>query len=541
MLAAGVAHFRRAVALGEHDHRTAGGLELIDIAVHAAGRRRAERAGRIPRRGLGRTGVIDRVVLEIVRHGLARFQPRADLGMREVARHDHRTGQRKPCLDRVFAERGENFRHRFGEIDLYDVAAERRFVDMRHEARGIVFQLLHEHALLGDLALGLTVGRAGHADADRQRRAMARQADHPHVMAEILAAELRADAHRLSQLVDLFLHRDIAERMRVVAARRRQFVIVAGGRHFDGLEVQLGRQAADDDGEVIGRAGRRAERQNLLLDEADQTVMRQQRGRRLVEEGLVGGAAALHHEQELVGVLALGIDVDLRGQVVLRVLLFEHRDRRELRIAQVFLFVRVAHALGDRALVLPVGEDEAALLGHHDRRARVLAHRQHAAGRNVGVLEQVVGDELVVRGRFRVVENFGELREMARAQEMIGIDRRFFREPADRFAVHDQEFVVAHLLDAHAFSGDQTIGRLVFSEREEGGVLIGHGMPRSREFAGFLGLSRLQGKGFGRRPSGRLPPRSRGGMGLPHGCSTIRPIARRSAISRSACAACSSG
>src|SRR3546814_2500257 len=36
------------------------------------------------------------------------------------------------------------------------------------------------------------VGRAGYRDADRHAGAVARQADDPHVMAEILAAELRA-------------------------------------------------------------------------------------------------------------------------------------------------------------------------------------------------------------------------------------------------------------------------------------------------------------------------------------------------------------
>ena len=48
----------------------------------------------------------------------------------------------------------------------------------------------------GDLGEDLAVGAARHADADGQARAVAGQADHPHIMAEILAAELRADAER---------------------------------------------------------------------------------------------------------------------------------------------------------------------------------------------------------------------------------------------------------------------------------------------------------------------------------------------------------
>jgi hypothetical protein len=95
---------------------------------------------------------------------------------------------------------------------------------------------------------------------------------------------------------------------------------------------------------VIGRAGRGAERQDLFLQELDHAVMRQQRRRALVEEGLVGRPAALGDEQELVGVLAFLVDVDLGRQVVLGVLLLEHRQRRELRIAQVLLRVGVEHA-----------------------------------------------------------------------------------------------------------------------------------------------------------------------------------------------------
>ena len=53
---------------------------------------------------------------------------------------------------------------------------------------------------------------------DRQRRAVARQPDHAHVVAEILAAELRADAERLRHLQHLLLHREIAEGVAVLAA-----------------------------------------------------------------------------------------------------------------------------------------------------------------------------------------------------------------------------------------------------------------------------------------------------------------------------------
>ena len=132
---------------------------------------------------------------------------------------------------------------------------------------------------------------------------------------------------------------------------RRQVVEILGRGELHRLHRQLGRGAADHDRQVIGRARRGAERQHLLLEERHHAVVGEDRRRRLEQERLVGRAAALGDEQELVGVLALGVDLDLRRHVVAGVLLLEHRDRRELRIAQVALQVGVARALGERRLV----------------------------------------------------------------------------------------------------------------------------------------------------------------------------------------------
>src|SRR5689334_22617112 len=102
MLLAGLAHGRRAVALGEHHHRAAGCLELIDKGIHASRGRGTEGARRIAFRGFGGTGVIDRMVLEIMRQRLAALQPLAQFGVRRIPRHDHGTRERQAGLDRMF-------------------------------------------------------------------------------------------------------------------------------------------------------------------------------------------------------------------------------------------------------------------------------------------------------------------------------------------------------------------------------------------------------------------------------------------------------
>ena len=91
-------------------------------------------------------------------------------------------------------------------------------------------------------------------------RAVARQADHADVVAEVLAAELGADPDFAGQLENLFLELDIAEGPRVLVARGRQVVEVAAARELDRLEGGLGGGPADHDRQVVRRAGRGAER-----------------------------------------------------------------------------------------------------------------------------------------------------------------------------------------------------------------------------------------------------------------------------------------
>jgi hypothetical protein len=68
-------------------------------------------------------------------------------------------------------------------------------------------------------------------------------------------------------------------------------------------------------------------------------------------------------------------------------------------------YLAVVDAAGDVLLVPPVGEHVLAALAHDDGGAGVLAHGQHAPGRDARVLEQVAGHVPVVRGGFRVVQD----------------------------------------------------------------------------------------------------------------------------------------
>ena len=217
-----------AVALGQHHHRAAGGLELVDVGVHPAGRGRAERAAGVALGRLGRTGVVDGVVLEVLRHAVAGVEPLLDLGVRDVAGDDQRAGERQPGLDRVLRQLGADLVHRPVEVDPHDVVAlvlEVLVGRLGQEPRRVGLELLEEDALGGDLAERLAVGRAGDGDGDGERGAVAGEPDDADVVAEVLAAELRADAELAGQLEDLLLELGVAEAVAAIgplawAARR---------------------------------------------------------------------------------------------------------------------------------------------------------------------------------------------------------------------------------------------------------------------------------------------------------------------------------
>jgi hypothetical protein len=192
-------------------------------------------------------GVIDRVVFDVVRQALAAVQPLLQFGVRDVPRDDDGAGEGDAGFDRVFGEFRQDGRHRLVEVDRHNVAAQVFGGDFGQVFGRIGFQLFEEHAVGGDFGLDLAVGRAGHADSDGQRCAVAGQADDADIVAEIFAAELRADADALGHFQHAGFHFEIAKRVAGLAALRRQFVQPLGRTQLHRLQIHFGRGTADDD------------------------------------------------------------------------------------------------------------------------------------------------------------------------------------------------------------------------------------------------------------------------------------------------------
>ena len=163
---------------------------------------------------------------------------------------------------------------------------------------------------------------------------------------------------------------------------------------------------------MIGGTGGGAKGSDLFAEELHHAVRVQQRLALLVKKGFVGRTAAFGQEEELVYVAVGGMDVDLGGHVVAGIDLAVHIQGGQLGIPEVGLRIGFANAFGERRLVATGGPNASALFGDDDGGAGVLAHGQHAGRGDDGVLQKIEGDEPVVVGSFRIVEDLSQLRQM---------------------------------------------------------------------------------------------------------------------------------
>ncbi len=295
---------------------------------------------------------------------------------------------------------------------------------------------------------------------------MARQAHDAHVEGEVLAPELRADPGLPRRLEQVGLELDVAEGLALLVAPRGQPVERLRRGQLDRLQARLGRGPADDEGEVIRRARGGAQRLHLLGQVLHEAHGVEQRLRLLEEAGLVRRAPSLRDHQEAVLHPVRRVDVDLGGQVRPRVGLVVHREGNGLRVAEALLRVGVEDAAGEVLLVAAARPHPLALLPHDRGGARVLAHRQHEAGRDLGVAQEGERHAPVVLRGLGVVEDGGELRQVPGPVEKRHVAEGLPRDEGEGLGGDLQDLLVVEPGHGHEIGGDVAIGRLLLRDRE---------------------------------------------------------------------------
>ena len=115
-------------------------------------------------------------------------------------------------------------------------------------------------------------------------------------------------------------------------------------------------------------------------------------------------------------------------------------------------------------MVVEAGPHLLALLAQHNGGAGVLAHRQNAAGGDIGVLEQLIGDEAVVVGGFRIVDDIAYLPQMAGAQQVRDVAERLESELGQRLRLDLEDRGSLEIRQSHVIAGQLAIGGIVLGE-----------------------------------------------------------------------------
>ena len=376
MLLAGVRDCLAPVALGEHYHRSAMILELIHIWVHSACGGRSHRAARHSCRGLCWSGVIDRMVLHVLRHLLSGIKTCLDLGVCDVAAHDYGSVEAEPGTYRILRQLLADLAHRTVEIHLHDISLTCIAEFLRDEFIWFVVHLLYPYAVFVDLRLDVPVGGAAHTESDRAACAVARQSYHAYVVSHILSSELGAETYLAGLLKELLLELDVTESpSRLVSASWKSVIIVSGCELY-GEKVLLSGSSAHYYRDVIWRAGSSSESLHLLHEERhERTRILDARLGLLIEIGLVCAASALGHAEEAVLHTLGSLDVYLCREVALGVDLVVHVQRGVLGITEILLGVSLVDTKRKSLLVTETGPYLLALLSVYDGGTGVLAER----------------------------------------------------------------------------------------------------------------------------------------------------------------------
>ena len=305
---------------------------------------------------------------------------------------------------------------------------------------------------------------------------MTRQTDNPDVVCHVFAAELGTEADLAGFFPDLFLQFNIAEGASGLVAAGGQIVVILAGSEFDRQQVALSRSAADDERDVIRRAGRGAEGLHFAHKERDEGSRIEDGLGLLVEVALVGAAAALGHTEETI-LHAFGrLDVDLGGQVAFCIDFLVHRQRGILAVTKVLFGVGLEDTFRKRFLIAETGPDLLAFLAVDDGSTCILAERKLAFTGHLGVSQHRQGDVFVVFRRFRIGEDLGHLRIVRRTEHERHITESGVRQDSQRLGRHFQHRFAFEITDRdpRLGTGDLVVLGGILAELEHRSVFEFH-------------------------------------------------------------------
>ena len=147
-------------------------------------------------RSLGRTGVVDGMVFDVLRQVFATVQTFFQLGVCDVTAYDDGSIQRQTGGNRILGQFLQNIGHRLVQVNLHHVAFTGLYgVLSGISSPGLLSRLFNPDTFFIDFTLDVTVGRAGNTQTHGTGRTVTRQADDAYVVSQIFTAELGTEAN----------------------------------------------------------------------------------------------------------------------------------------------------------------------------------------------------------------------------------------------------------------------------------------------------------------------------------------------------------
>ena len=366
------------------------------------------------------------MVLEVLGQAFSGIETGLKLRMGYVTGYDDRSVEAHAGADRVLRELGTDGVDALVKVDHDALGAFTcTTVLLGDELGRIGIHLFDPHSVRVDLALDVAVRRTADSHAYRAAGTVARKADDTDIVGQILASELCTESYSGGRVEQFPLKVRVTEGTAGLVARRRQAVVVFDAGELDGQEVLFRARPSDHEGDVVGRAGCGTKALHLVDQERKEGPFVLDRSlSHGIEICLVGASASLRNHHEPVLAPLSGFDVDLRGQVALRVHFIVHVQGCVLAVTEILLGICIEHTAAESLLVLEVSPDMLSLLAVDDGRTGVLAERKDTLHGSLGVAQELQGDVLVVVGSLGIVKYLCYLLVVGAAKHELAVMER---------------------------------------------------------------------------------------------------------------------
>lgn len=187
----------------------------------------------------------------------------------------------------------------------------------------------------------------------------------------------------------------------------------------------------------------------------------------MIEKSIVRRKEEIGKEKEIVGVLELLIDIDMRGKVVIGVILIENRKRGEMRIKKVIIVIGVKKKGEERIGIEELGKEEEEIIENDNGSEGIMENGKKEEGWDIGVIKKVVGEEEVIVGWLGIMKNIWKMLKMEGEKKMVDIGKGWLWKKEKKLRVKSKELMKIESVKRKIIRSKFEIRGVVLEKREK--------------------------------------------------------------------------